>query len=926
MFFATLGLALTLLATIPSAITAQAADQAAKVDHSPLVPITLQLRWLHQFQFAGYYAAREKGFYRDAGFDVTINAGIPGRKPVNEVLAGSAQFGTANSEVLLRRLKGQPLVALTAIFQHSAMALLTKEVAKIYSPHDLRGRKVMSTGDAEILAMLRSEGVDPKEVSLQESSFDFNDLIRGKTDAFTSYLTNEPYFMNKKGVAFTILRPSTYGIDFYSDILFTTEKEIRENPDRVKRFREASLRGWQYAMQHPDEIIDLIRTEYGSKKTIEHLRFEANAMRQLVLPSGVELGHMNPGRWRHMADTFVREGMIDSGYSLQGFIYDPNAPKDPLVFLGPKNIKPYAYYENGKPVGAFIDFYNLLGKVLERPVEVRLYQWADAQNRVQRGEGNALSAMVIDEKRKELYDFTQSIFDFDYMLFSKGQNVAQFDIRDFSNKRIAVRHGGYGLSIIENNHPEAKIVFVETILEGFKLLVKGEIDGVLDENLIGHLTIRENEIQGIKALEKPLAKRTLHIPVPKGNATLLGELNQAISKMKSKGEIKEISQRWLGGPIIFITKNQRNAGLIGAAITLAIVTMLAFLLFINIAKRNRERMVATGRFKALFEQTNTFCMILDPSTPDGVPIIIDANKAAYEAHGYTREEFIGRPVADIDDQEGNRMVLERTQQMLNGENLNVENMHVRKDGTRFPVEVSATRVDIEGGPPLIFTTEHDISGRYKAEEKIKNSLAEKEVLLKEIHHRVKNNLHVISAMLGLQADAEEDAHTLGVLQDSHRRVMLMAQLHESLHRQDDLNSIIASNLLNTLVTNTQASGGRVLEHLSFDVDVDDIPLDVDHANTYGQIVSELISNAQKHGFPNGQHGNIEVSLHQRDGGGTDLIVADDGKGLPKDFDIERSKSLGLKLVRSLAAKYGGKIKINGTGGTRVEINFPENPS
>jgi two-component sensor histidine kinase len=220
----------------------------------------------------------------------------------------------------------------------------------------------------------------------------------------------------------------------------------------------------------------------------------------------------------------------------------------------------------------------------------------------------------------------------------------------------------------------------------------------------------------------------------------------------------------------------------------------------------------------------------------------------------------------------------------------------------------------------------DISERKKAEDQIKASLAEKEVLLREIHHLVKNNLQVISGMLWLQADADDDAHTVEVLQDSRRRVMLMAQIHESLHLQDNLNVINARDLLSTLVANTKASGGAVSEHLSFDIDVDDIALDVDQANAYGQIISELISNSMKHAFATGQPGKVEVSLRRGDAGVTELTVADDGGGLPKNIDLQQTKTLGLQLVRSLAVKLEGEIHIDRSGGTRIRINFPAEPS
>ncbi len=303
----------------------------AKADEA-LTAVTLQLRWHHQFQFAGYYAAKQQGFYREAGFDVTILNGRPGREPVSEVLAGRAQFGVANGELLHQRLKGQPLVALAAIFQHSASVLVSKQSAGIRTPHDLIGRKVMliSQGaDVGLVAMLENEGVDISRIDVIKSSYDINDLIEDRVDAFNSYLTNEPYYLAQRQIPISVIHPASYGVDFYSDILFTTEAALGAMPDGVRRFREASLRGWEYAMAHPEEVIELIIAEYNDAKSREHLRYEAERMRSLILPELIEMGHMNPGRWAHMADTFVAQGMALPGYDLSGFIFDA----DPRVDL-----------------------------------------------------------------------------------------------------------------------------------------------------------------------------------------------------------------------------------------------------------------------------------------------------------------------------------------------------------------------------------------------------------------------------------------------------------------------------------------------------------------------------------------------------------------------------------------------------------------
>jgi len=292
--------------------------------------VVLQLAWLHQFQFAGYYAALEKGFYREAGFDVTLLPGKPGLSTVDEVLSGRAEYGTSRSEILLHRLHGKPVVALASIFQHSSNILLAK--SGINSPQDMIGLRVMllnnNDDNAEYFAMLRNEGVSLDQIKRLSSTFNVNDLIEGKTDVFNAYITNEPYFLKEKGIPMSIISPITYGIDFYGDGLFTSEQELKDNPDNVKAFREASLRGWEYAMAHTEEIIDLILNTYHVEKSREHLRFEAEAIRKLMLPRFIEVGLMNPGRWRHMADTYLALGMIQPDYSLEGFMYDPNPVPD----------------------------------------------------------------------------------------------------------------------------------------------------------------------------------------------------------------------------------------------------------------------------------------------------------------------------------------------------------------------------------------------------------------------------------------------------------------------------------------------------------------------------------------------------------------------------------------------------------------------
>ena len=154
------------------------------------------------------------------------------------------------------------------------------------------------------------------------------DLIDAKTDALSAYQTNEPFFLDRAGVNYQVYTPRAAGIDFYGDNLFTSERELQQHADRTKAFRAASLRGWQYAMEHPDETVDLLVRKYGNEEERARYRYEAAQMAFLVRADLVALGYMNPGRWRHIADTYADMGMLPVNYSLEGFLYDPNPEID----------------------------------------------------------------------------------------------------------------------------------------------------------------------------------------------------------------------------------------------------------------------------------------------------------------------------------------------------------------------------------------------------------------------------------------------------------------------------------------------------------------------------------------------------------------------------------------------------------------------
>jgi diguanylate cyclase (GGDEF)-like protein len=296
--------------------------------------ITMQLRWQHQFQFAGYYAALEKGFYKNAGLDVTLREGGAGTSAIDEVLQGHAQFGVSTSGLVKTYMAGQPVLMLAPIIQHSPSILLSLG-DKLNNPSAVASAGAISLqpGDESLeqKAMFVNEGISLDKLQITTLNKGFEDLLSGHVVAINAYRSNEPFFLEQRGITYSILEPSHYGMDFYSDVLFTSLAVEKANPKMVADFRAATLKGWDYALAHPDEIIELILARYNTQhKSREHLVFEAHTLAKLISPELVEIGYSNPWRWRHIAEVYTKIGMMKTERDLDGFFYDPN----PVVDLG----------------------------------------------------------------------------------------------------------------------------------------------------------------------------------------------------------------------------------------------------------------------------------------------------------------------------------------------------------------------------------------------------------------------------------------------------------------------------------------------------------------------------------------------------------------------------------------------------------------
>ena len=245
----------------------------------------------------------------------------------------------------------------------------------------------------------------------------------------------------------------------------------------------------------------------------------------------------------------------------------------------------------------------------------------------------------------------------------------------------------------------------------------------------------------------------------------------------------------------------------------------------------------------------------------------------------------------------------------------------RKDGAEFPAEASISKVIVDGS--VTFTAIlRDVTERVAAQEKIMSSLREKEVLLKEIHHRVKNNLQVIASLLGLQARSAADERMRRMLLESQDRVHTMALLHENLYRSQNFSEIDLPAYIRELVSHLFHSYGVEEGCIGLEMKLDPLSINPDAAVACGLILNELVSNALKYAFPSGRKGVVRVELKVVPTNQVKLVVADDGVGLARKTDIDTATTLGLRLVRTLAEQLSGKVQLRSDPGTQAELTFP----
>jgi len=634
--------------------------------NAELESVKLQLKWTHQFQFAGYYAAQEQGYYADVGLDVQFIERTASITPVGQVTSGNAEYGVGDSGLILNRAKGAPIKALAAIFQHSPMVLISKKSSGIISPYELHGKRLMMNTNTEEHAPLRALLANTK---LSHDNFNsiahthnYDAFINNKVDIISAYLTDAPFYFQEQGIEVNIINPQNYGINFYGDILFTSDQELKSHPGRADRFLEASLKGWRYALTHKAELVQLIHSKYKSTLSLNALLNEAKATEKLILVDIIPLGELKTSRLQRITEVYAQFDLAKklSTKELEEFIYNKSAPSNlstqeqawldqhPILsFTGDPNWLPYeAFDADNQYIGIVAEHLKLVEQQLGINFNiVPSKSWQESVVKVRNGEVDIISETIDSELRKEM-DFTKAYLSSPIVIVMAEHQPYVDNIQQIADKKIAlIKDYGY-VQQITTKYPELDYYWVNNIEEGLEAVSSGKVDALFSTLTHTAYQISKAAISNTRIVGKTEFTNDLALGVKKEYAPLIPILNRAFAAITEQ-EKKQIFDKW--GDTQFAPETDY---ILIAKIAGVFLLLIAISLY-WIRKLHYQIMARERAEKALLISEQSFRSLLD-GVPDIAVQGFNAqreiffwNKASEILYGFSAKEAIGQKIEDL---------------------------------------------------------------------------------------------------------------------------------------------------------------------------------------------------------------------------------------------------------------------------------------
>ncbi|MDY0121582.1 MAG: transporter substrate-binding domain-containing protein [Sulfurimonas sp.] len=456
--------------------------------------ISVQFEWKHQFEFAGFYAAKAKGYYQDIGLDVSFREYEDGIDIASEVINKKATFGISSSSLVLERLQGKPVVLLASYFKQNALAILSKPDIK--SPRDLKNKKIMAVPwelDHSGLGVMLSEfGVSQGDYELIAHDYKIDKFVSGEIDAMSIFITSQPYYLDKLGIKYNILNPANFGIFSYDLELFTSEDVLNHDSKMVKEFVEATNKGWQYALEHKEEIVELIYEKYTQHKSKGALLYEAHKTDDIFKRSIFQIGAIAPELIKLNVGMYEKLGLIKKDIKLEELIsgYMIDEREIPSISLSPEQqefLSKYeeisiAYEEDSEPFfiknkdESYSGYIPELLKKMEQMTGIKFV--IDASGTP----SDAKIKKSFHTSKPEIMHQSDALLKFMPLLITKNDNPKNIhNIQDLASKRVLIKRGNlcFEKMLLQNNIIDLEILYADTSRELLEMLTSNGADAAL---------------------------------------------------------------------------------------------------------------------------------------------------------------------------------------------------------------------------------------------------------------------------------------------------------------------------------------------------------------------------------------------------------------------------------------------------------------
>ena len=516
--------------------------------------VTLYLDWLNQFQFAGYYMAKENGYYNDLDLDVNI---IEYSKDANnditqKVIKDEAVYGIGKSSLIIDKFAGNDIILFSSIFQNSPMALISLSSSNIKTPKDLINKKIMITNDAKesvsIKSLLMSEGVNFQDLNTQNfSSNEINDLINGNIDAITCYLSNEPFILKQKNIDFNIIHPNNYNFDFYEGILFTSQKELKNNPIRAQNFNQASIKGWEYAFNNIEKTAKIIYEKYNTQnKSLESLIFEGEVLKKLSKIDENLLGNINPRTIDEIKRIYSLLNLMSThiSFETESIILNKTHTllnENDLNYLNANQFTlltqadhiPFSFKNLNELIGIEIDFWKLISDKLSKPFNIEEVLKDNILNIF----SNSIKVKFVYSFKKESSDknvLSNPIAKVPLALATKNGVHYISDLNSVEHIKIGVLKDLEIFESLKRDYPNVNFIEINTIDDGIYRLKNNLLFGLIDNLYTLSHQIEQFQIDELKINTTLKYKINIYLEVKKQNEQFIKIVNKIIDSLSEK--------------------------------------------------------------------------------------------------------------------------------------------------------------------------------------------------------------------------------------------------------------------------------------------------------------------------------------------------------------------------------------------------------